>query len=234
MEENEVHIMSHEVLELSTDLAPIASTNKSKEGETCTTATTTVSIHHLESRMTQNQERENDEIVHIFAASGVYIKMFPSPPPFTMIGRQGYATALKITLSRGRLKCKKERNVWTYLSWIQPRPHGAILRHFLNMVNSFLCYSINYFENQLLPNNLIIVRNHGDEEEDEWDIKRVLERQGDTHIKVEIQANSETRSLTSSPTRSPAPPCLQIDVPDTYSWKYKEITFAILLVPWSA
>jgi hypothetical protein len=38
--------------------------------------------------------------MHIFAASGVYIKMFPSPPPFTMIGRQGYAAALKITLSR--------------------------------------------------------------------------------------------------------------------------------------
>jgi hypothetical protein len=43
----------------------------------------------------------------------------------------------------------------------------------------------------LLPNDLIIVRNHGDDEEDEWDIKRALERQGDAHIKVEIQFNSE-------------------------------------------
>jgi hypothetical protein len=42
-----------------------------------------------------------DEIMHMFAASGVYIKMFPWPPPFTMIGRQGYVVALKITLSRG-------------------------------------------------------------------------------------------------------------------------------------
>jgi hypothetical protein len=38
---------------------------------------------------------------------------------------------------------------------------------------------------------IIIVRNHGDDEEDEWDIKRMLERQGDAHIKVEIQSNME-------------------------------------------
>jgi hypothetical protein len=74
----------------------------------------------------------------------------------------------------------------TYLSWIHSHPHGAILRHLLNTVNSFLCSSTNYFENQLLPNNLIIIRNHGDDEEDERDIKRTLERQGDVHNKVEI------------------------------------------------
>jgi hypothetical protein len=55
----------------------------------------------------------------------------------------------------------------TCLSWIQPHSHGAILKHILNMVNSFLYFSNNYFENGLLPNNLIIVRNHGDDEEDE-------------------------------------------------------------------
>jgi hypothetical protein len=60
------------------------------------------------------------------------------------------------------------------------------------MVNSFLCSSTNYFKNRLLPNDLIIVRNHGDEEEDEWDIKRVHERQGDVHIKVEIKSNLES------------------------------------------
>jgi hypothetical protein len=38
----------------------------------------------------------------------------------------------------------------------------------------------------VLSNNLIIVRNHGDDEEHEQDIKRALEREGDTHIKVEI------------------------------------------------
>jgi hypothetical protein len=76
-EENEAFIMSHEVLELSTDLAPTTSANKSKEGEPCTTATTIVRIHHLESRTTKNQEERNDEIMHMFAASGVYIKMFP-------------------------------------------------------------------------------------------------------------------------------------------------------------
>jgi hypothetical protein len=53
-EENEVLIMSDEVLELSTDLVPTTFANESKQGEPCTTTTTTVSIHHLESRMTQN------------------------------------------------------------------------------------------------------------------------------------------------------------------------------------
>jgi hypothetical protein len=65
----------------------------------------------------------------------------------------------------------------TCLSWIHPHPRGAILRLLLNMINSFLCSSTNYFENGLLPNDLIIVRNYGDDEEDERDIKRALERQ---------------------------------------------------------
>jgi hypothetical protein len=94
----------------------------------------------------------------------------------------------------------------TCLSWIQPHPHGTILRHLLNTVNSFLCTFTNYFENRLLLNDLVIVRNHGDDEEDEWDIKRVLEKQEDAHIKVEIQFNSEFQSLTSSQTRSPGQP----------------------------
>jgi hypothetical protein len=122
----------------------------------------------------------------MFAALSVYIEMSPWPPPFMMMGRQGYAAALKITLSRGRLKCKKGRMKRTCLSWIQPHPLVAILRHLLNMVNSFFCFSTNYFENRLLPNNLIIVRNDVDDKEDERDIKRVLERQGDAHNKVEI------------------------------------------------
>jgi hypothetical protein len=64
----------------------------------------------------------------------------------------------------------------TCLSCIQPHPHGVILRHLLNMVNSFLCSSNNHFENQFLPNDLIIVRNHGDDDEDEQNIRRELER----------------------------------------------------------
>jgi hypothetical protein len=51
--------------------------------------------------------------------------------------------------------------------------------------------------------------------EDMWDIKKVLESQGNTHNKVEVQANSESRSLASCPSRSPGPPCLQIDIQDT-------------------
>jgi hypothetical protein len=84
------------------------------------------------------------------------------------------------------------------------------------MVNSFLCSSTNYFEDRLLPIDSIIVRNHIDDEEDEWDIKRALGRQGDAHIKVEIQSNSEFQSLTSSSTQSSGLPSLQIDVQDAY------------------
>jgi hypothetical protein len=89
----------------------------------------------------------------------------------------------------------------TCLSWIQLHPHEATLRHLLNMVNSFLCSSTNYFENRMLPSDLIIIRNHGDDEEDGWNIKKVLEIQGNTHNKVEVQVNSESRSPTLSPTR---------------------------------
>jgi hypothetical protein len=50
---------------------------------------------------------------------------------------------------------------------IQPHPHEAIVRYISNMVISFLCSSINYIENRLLPNDLIVVSNHGDDHEDE-------------------------------------------------------------------
>ncbi len=50
--------------------------------------------------------------------------------------------------------------------------------------------------------------------EDMWDIKKVLEIQGNTHNMVEVRANSEFRSLTSSPTWSSGLPCLEIDVQD--------------------
>jgi hypothetical protein len=48
--------------------------------------------------------------------------------------------------------------------------------------------------------------------EDMWDINKVLEVKGSTHNKGDVQANSECMSLTSSPTQSPGPPCLQINV----------------------
>jgi hypothetical protein len=122
-----------------------------------------------------------------------------------MMERQGYAAALKITLSRGRLKCKNGRMTRTFLSCRQPHPYGAKVSHLLNTVNLFLCYSTNYFDNRLQPNDLIIVTKHGDDDEDERDIKRALERQEDVHINVEIQCNSKFQSLTSSPTRSSGP-----------------------------
>jgi hypothetical protein len=50
--------------------------------------------------------------------------------------------------------------------------------------------------------------------EDKWSIKKVLESQGDGHEKVANQSNSELPSL--SPTRSPGPPHIQIDVQIAY------------------
>jgi hypothetical protein len=68
--------------------------------------------------------------------------------------------------------------------------------------------------------------------EDKWSIKKVLESQRDVHEKVANQSNSELPS--SSPTRSPGPSHIQIDVQivydlrfgrSTYAQKYKEINF---------
>jgi hypothetical protein len=68
--------------------------------------------------------------------------------------------------------------------------------------------------------------------EDKRSIKKVLESQGYVHEKVANQSNSEL--LSSSPTRSPGPPYIQIDVQiaydlcfgcSTYARKAKEITF---------
>jgi hypothetical protein len=73
--------------------------------------------------------------------------------------------------------------------------------------------------------------------EDKQSIKKVLESQGDVHEKVANQSNSEL--LSSSPTRSPGPPHIQIDVQipydlrfgrSTYAQKEKEITFPMALV----
>jgi hypothetical protein len=73
--------------------------------------------------------------------------------------------------------------------------------------------------------------------EDKWSIKKVLESQGYMHEKVQNQSNSELPS--SSPTQSPGPPCIQIDVQmaynlrfgrSTYARKDKEITFPMKLV----
>jgi hypothetical protein len=74
--------------------------------------------------------------------------------------------------------------------------------------------------------------------EDKQSIKKVLESQGDVHEKVVNQSNSELPS--SSPTQSPGPPRIQIDIQivydfcfgrSTYAQKPKEITFPMALVP---
>jgi hypothetical protein len=73
--------------------------------------------------------------------------------------------------------------------------------------------------------------------EDKWSIKKVLESQGYVHKKVANQSNSELTS--SSPTQSPGPPHIQIDVQiaydlcferSTYARKAKETSFPMTLV----
>jgi hypothetical protein len=75
--------------------------------------------------------------------------------------------------------------------------------------------------------------------ENKRSIKKVLECQGDVHEKVANQSNSEL--LSSSPTRSPGSPRIQIGVQlaynlhfgrSTYARKAKEIPFPMELVPW--
>jgi hypothetical protein len=56
--------------------------------------------------------------------------------------------------------------------------------------------------------------------ENMWDIKKVLEVQGNMDNKMKVQANLESTSVTSSPTQSPGPPCLQIDIHDTSSFRF--------------
>jgi hypothetical protein len=72
--------------------------------------------------------------------------------------------------------------------------------------------------------------------EDKRSITKVLESQGDVHEKVVNQSNSEL--LSSSPTRSPGPPRIQIDVQIAYVLRFgrctdarkaKEITFPMTL-----
>jgi hypothetical protein len=74
--------------------------------------------------------------------------------------------------------------------------------------------------------------------EDKRSIKKVLENQGDVHAKVVNQSNSELPS--SSPTQSPGPPHIQIDIQIaydlgfrryTYARRDKEITFPMAPVP---
>jgi hypothetical protein len=73
--------------------------------------------------------------------------------------------------------------------------------------------------------------------EDKQSIKKVLESQGDVHEKVVNQSNLELPSL--SPTRSPGPPRIQIDVQfayglhfgrSTYARKAKEMYFSMAVV----
>jgi hypothetical protein len=59
--------------------------------------------------------------------------------------------------------------------------------------------------------------------EDKRSIKKVLESQGDMHEKVANQSNSKLPSL--SPTQSPSPPRIQIDVQIAYDLHFGHSTY---------
>jgi hypothetical protein len=60
--------------------------------------------------------------------------------------------------------------------------------------------------------------------EDKQSIKKLLENQGDVHKKAANQSNSELLSL--SPTQSPGPPCIQINVQIAYNLRFGRSTYA--------
>jgi hypothetical protein len=60
--------------------------------------------------------------------------------------------------------------------------------------------------------------------EDKQSIKKVLESQGEVHEKMANQSKSELPS--SSPTQSPGPPHIQIDVQIAYDLRFGRSTYA--------
>jgi hypothetical protein len=60
--------------------------------------------------------------------------------------------------------------------------------------------------------------------EDKWSIKKALKSQRDVHEKVANQSNSELPS--SSPTRSPGLPRIQIDVQIAYDLRFRHSIYA--------
>jgi hypothetical protein len=60
--------------------------------------------------------------------------------------------------------------------------------------------------------------------DDKRSIMKVVQSQGDVHEKVVNQSNSELPSL--SPTRSPGPPRIQIDVQIVYDLRFGRSTYA--------
>jgi hypothetical protein len=82
------------------------------------------------------------------------------------------------------------------------------------MVNSFQITLLIDFKTVLLHNNLIIVSNHGDDEEDVEESFRGVEGQQRHPIQVGDQSNSEFHSLTLNSTQSSESHCIQIDAQD--------------------
>jgi hypothetical protein len=62
--------------------------------------------------------------------------------------------------------------------------------------------------------------------EDKRSIKEVLQSQGEVHEKVANQSNSELPSSSSSPTRSPGPPRIQIYIQIAYDLRFGRSTYA--------
>ncbi|TVU13325.1 hypothetical protein EJB05_40374, partial [Eragrostis curvula] len=97
------------------------------------------------------------------------------------------------------------------------------------LVSSFLMPSLYGFENILIPNELIIVSNHGDDEEAAGEVLGGVEGRQEVQIKFEAQSKS-----VSSPFRTPGPVGTKTGAQVAYEigfgrylygWKAKKITF---------
>jgi hypothetical protein len=106
-----------------------------------------------------------------------------------------------------------------------------------HQVNSFLCSSAYNIESQLLPNDLIVLRNQGEDHGGQTEYQEGAGEPRRRAREVVNQSNSELPSF--SPTQSPGPPHIQIDVQiaynlrfgrSTYERKAKEISFPMALV----
>jgi hypothetical protein len=61
-------------------------------------------------------------------------------------------------------------------------------------VSSFLCSSLYEFENILLPNDYIVIRNNGEDKKTLGEGPRVMEDQGGRPNQVNFECNSESKT----------------------------------------
>jgi hypothetical protein len=135
----------------------------------------------------------------------------PSPSYRTFLKPQHLSTTAKPHLNRWTADedINTSATIISFVEILGPitRSQAQQLNH---QVNSFLCSSAYNIERWLLPNDLIVHRNQGKDHRGQTEHQEGAGEKGDVHKKVANQYNSELTS--SSPTQSPGPPHIQINV----------------------